>query len=217
MLRRLLPLAFLFAAAVAASGRSARLPLDPAILAGAEVFSAAEAHVAAAAQAAGLAFAPDPRPLPPQVLLTLDTAGGDVQKRNGLVYWRGDMLPDQLAPGETGTLVRRHRSKTGTWKTVRTQENVGPAARADLVPVARTAGTLVLPPMIIETSYHLGSVGASAATLVLWRTADEDSPPLGGCIVLADPPPALAEALAARLPDFPARADWAAEFDAYAR
>lgn len=217
MLRRLLPLAFLFAAAVAASGRSARLPLDPAILAGAEVFSAAEAHVAAAAQAAGLAFAPDPRPLPPQVLLTLDTAGGDVQKRNSLVYWRGDMLPDQLAPGETGTLVRRHRSKTGAWKTVRTQENVGPNARADLMPVARTAGTLVLPPMIIETSYHLGSVGASAATLVLWRTADEDSVPLGGCIVLADPPPALAEALAARLPDFPARADWAAEFDAYAR
>ena len=167
MLRRLLPLAFLFAAAVAASGRSARLPLDPAILAGAEVFSAAEAHVAAAAQAAGLAFAPDPRPLPPQVLLTLDTAGGDVQKRNSLVYWRGDMLPDQLAPGETGTLVRRHRSKTGAWKTVRTQENVGSAARADLMPVARTAGTLVLPPMIIETSYHLGSVGASAATLVL--------------------------------------------------
>lgn len=217
MLRRLLPLAFLLAAAVAASGRSARLPLAPGTLAGAEVFSAAEAHVAAAAQAAGLAFAPEPRPLPPQVLLTLDTAGGDVQKRNGLVYWRGDMLPDQLAPGETGTLVRRHRSKTGTWKTVRTQENVGPAARADLVPAARTAGTLVLPPMIIETSYRLGDVGACAATLVLWRTADEDSAPLGGCIVLAEPPPALAEALAARLPDFPARADWAAEFDAYAR
>ena len=217
MLRRLLPIALFLTGAVAASGGSARLPLDPAALTGAEVFSAAEAHVAAAAQAAGLAFAPDPRPLPPQVLLTLDTAGGDVQKRNSLVYWRGDMLPDQLAPGETGTLVRRHRSKTGAWKTVRTQENVGPNARADLMPVARTAGTLVLPPMIIETSYHLGSVGASAATLVLWRTADEDSPPLGGCIVLADPPPALAEALAARLPDFPARADWAAEFDAYAR
>ena len=173
--------------------------------------------MAAAAQAAGLAFAPDPRPLPPQVLLTLDTAAGDLQKRNGLVYWRGEMLPDQLAPGETGTLVRRHRSKTGTWKTVRTQDNVGPNARADLVPVARTAGAFALPPMIIETSYHLGSAGASAATLVLWRTAAEDSVPLGGCIVLADPPPALAEALAARLPDFPARADWAAAFDAYAR
>ena len=99
--------------AAAASARTARLPLDPALLAGAEVFTAAEAHVAAAAQAAGLAFVPDPRPLPPQVLVTLDTAGGDLQKRNGLVYWRGEMLPDQLAPGETGTLVRRHRSKTG--------------------------------------------------------------------------------------------------------
>ena len=82
---------------------------------------------------------------------------------------------------------------------------------------ARTAGTLVLPSMIIETSYQLGSVGDCAATLVLWRTAAEDSAPLAGCIVLAEPPPALAETLAARLPDFPARADWAAEFDAYAR
>ena len=217
MLRRLLPIACLFCAVSGVFARPARLPLDPAVLAGAEIFTAAEAHVAAAAQAAGLAFAPEPRPLPPQVLLTLDTAGGDVQKRNGLVYWRGDMLPDQLAPGETGTLVRRHRSKSGAWKTVRTQEDVGPAARADLVSAARTAGTLVLPSMIIETSYQLGSVGDCAATLVLWRTADEDSAPLAGCIVLAEPPLALAETLAARLPDFPGRADWAAEFDAYAR
>ena len=217
MVRRLLPIALLFCTAAAAFGGSARLPLDPAALSGAEVFTAAEEHVAAAAQTAGLAFVPDPRPLPPQVLVTLDTAGGDLQKRNGLVYWRGEMLPDQLAPGETGTLVRRHRSKTGAWKSVRTQEDVGPAARADLVPVARTAGTLILPPTIIETSYRLGDAGACAATLVLWRTAEEDSAPLAGCIVLADPPPALAEALAARLPDFPARPDWAAEFDAYAR
>ena len=217
MVRRLLPIALLLCTVSGAGAGAARLPLDPAALSGAEVFTAAEEHVAAAAQTAGLAFVPDPRPLPPQVLVTLDTAGGDLQKRNGLVYWRGEMLPDQLAPGETGTLVRRHRSKTGAWKTVRTQEDVGPAARADLVSVARTAGMLVLPPMIIETSYQLGSVGDCAATLVLWRTAAEDSVPLGGCIVLTDPPPALAEALAARLPDFPALADWAAAFDAYAR
>ena len=217
MVRRLLPIALLLCAVSGAGAGAARLPLDPAALSGAEVFTAAEEHVAAAAQTAGLAFVPDPRPLPPQVLVTLDTAGGDLQKRNGLVYWRGEMLPDQLAPGETGTLVRRHRSKTGAWKTVRTQEDVGPNARADLVPVARTAGTLILPPTIIETSYRLGDAGACAATLVLWRTAEEDSAPLAGCIVLADPPPALAEALAARLPDFPARPDWAAEFDAYAR
>ena len=217
MVRRLLPIVLLLGAASGVFARDARLPLDPAALAGAEVFTAAEAHVAAAAQAAGLAFASDPRPLPPQVLLTLDTAGGDVQKRNGLVYWRGEMLPDQLAPGETGTLVRRHRSKTGAWKTVRTQENVGPDSRADLVPAAHAAGTLVLPPLIIETSYRIGDAGACAATLVLWRTAEEDSAPLAGCIVLAEPPPALVEALAARLPDFPARAEWAAEFDAYAR
>lgn len=217
MFRRLLPIALLLCAVSGAHARSARLPLDPSALAGASIFTEAEAHVAAAAQAAGLVFVPDPRPLPPQVLLTLDTAAGDVQKRNGLVYWRGDMLPDQLAPGETGTLVRRHRTKTGAWKTVRTQENVGPAARADLVPAARTAGALVLPPLIIETSYRLGDVGAAAATLVLWRTAEEGSAPLAGGIVLAEPPAALAEALAARLPDFPARAAWAAEFDAFAR
>ena len=217
MVRRLLPIVLLLGAASGVFARDARLPLDPAALAGAEVFTAAEAHVAAAAQAAGLAFASDPRPLPPQVLLTLDTAGGDVQKRNGLVYWRGEMLPDQLAPGETGTLVRRHRSKTGAWKTVRTQDDVGPAARADLVPVARTGGAVALPPVVIETSYRIGDAGACAATLVLWRTAEEDSAPLAGCIVLAEPPPALVEALAARLPDFPARAEWAAEFDAYAR
>ncbi|MGD9611515.1 MAG: hypothetical protein AB7V22_01280 [Kiritimatiellia bacterium] len=217
MVRRLLPIVLFLLAAAAASARSARLPLDPAVLAGAEVFTAAEKHVAAAAQAAGLAFVPDPRPLPPQVLLTLDTAAGDVQQRNGLLYWRGDMLPDQLAPGETGTLVRRRRSKTGAWKTVRTQENVGPAARADLAPVARTGPAGALPPLIIETSYRLGSAGAAAATLVLWRTADEDSAPLAGCIVLTEPPAALVDALQARLPDFPARAAWAAEFDAYAR
>ena len=217
MVRRLLPIALLLCAVSGAGAGAARLPLDPAALSGAEVFTAAEEHVAAAAQTAGLAFVPDPRPLPPQVLVTLDTAGGDLQKRNGLVYWRGEMLPDQLAPGETGTLVRRHRSKTGAWKSIRTQENVASNARADLVPVARTTGTLALPPMISETAYHLGAAGGSAATLVLWRTAAEDSVPLGGCIVLTDPPPALAEALAARLPDFPARADWAAAFDAYAR
>ena len=217
MVRRLLPLALFLLAAATASARSARVPLDPAALAGAEVFTAAEAHVAAAAQAAGLAFGPDPRPLPPQVLLTFDTTDGDVQKRRGILYWRGEMLPDQLAPGESGTLVRRHRTQTGAWKTVRTQNDVGPAARADLVPAPRRVGDTALPAMIIETSYRLGRAGESAATLVLWRTADEDSAPLAGCIVLAEPPPALADALAARLPDFPARADWAAEFDALAR
>ena len=219
MICRPLPIlaALLIGAAGPAAARTIRIPLDPASLGGAAIFTQAERLLAQAAQTARLPFAADPRPLPPQVVLTLASAGGDAQKQASLLFWRGDMLPDQLAPGETGTLVRRHRSKSGAWKTVRTQEDVGPAARADLVSAARTAGTLVLPPMIIETSYQLGSVGDCAATLVLWRTADEDSAPLAGCIVLAEPPPALAEALAARLPDFPARADWAAEFDAYAR
>ena len=217
MVRRLLPIALLLCAVSGAFARTARLPLDPAALGGASIFTDAEQHVAAAAQAAGLAFVPDPRPLPPQVLLTFDVADGHIQKRNGILYWRGDMLPDQLAPGETGTFVRRHRSKTGAWKTVRTQADVASNARADLVAVARATPSFALPPMIIETAYQLGTAGDSPATLVLWRTADEDSAPLGGYVALVDPSPALLEALQARLAPFAARADWAAEFDALAR
>ena len=59
MVRRLLPIALLFCTAAAAFGGSARLPLDPAVLAGAEVFTAAEEHVAAAAQTATLPDVPD--------------------------------------------------------------------------------------------------------------------------------------------------------------
>ena len=217
MVRRLLPIALLFCTAAAAFGGSARLPLDPAVLAGAEVFTAAEEHVAAAAQAAGLAFVPDSRPLPPQVLLPLDTADGRIQKRRGLLYWRGDMLPDQLAPGETGTLVRRHRNAAGTWKTVRTEEGVAPAARTNLVPVARASASFALPTLILETPYQLGTLAGAPVRLVLWRTATEDSAPLGGFIEIPDEPVALRDALNARLAPFAAQADWAAEFDAFAR
>ena len=217
MRRRLLPLALLLCASAAAAGTT-RIPLDPDTLGGAAVFTAVEGHVAAAAQAAGLAFAPDPRPLPPQVLLTFDMAGGQIQKRNGLLYWRGDMLPDQLAPGETGTFVRRHRRPDGTWRTVRAQAGAGPASRLELLPVDRANAHFILPAMILETPYRIGTVGEAAATLVLWRRADEDSPPLGGFLALTDEaPPALLDALNARLAPFAAQADWAAEFDAFSR
>ncbi len=214
MLRRLIPIAFLLCAAGAPA---ARIPLDPATLGGPDIFTEAERHVAAAAQSAGIPFASDPRPLPPRVILNFDTADGKIQKRNGILYWRGDMLPDQLAPGETGTLVRRLRSRPGAWRTFRAQEGVSATSRTNLVPAVRATAHFTLPPMIIETPYQLGTCGGSPAILVFWRTAEEDSPPLGAFIDLPDPAPDLVEALAARLPDFPARADWAAEFDAFSR
>ncbi len=218
MVRRLPPIVLLFLLGAATTfARPARIPLDPASLAGAEVFTDAEQRVASAAQAVGLAFAPDPRPLPPQVLLTFDTPDGKIRKRNGLLYWRGDMLPDQLAPGETGTFVRRHRNPDGAWRTTRTQEDAGPASNTNLVPVAHAAESLVLPPMIIETAYQLGTAGESSATLVLWRAAEEDSAPLGGFIALEDPSPDLLDALNARCVPFETQADWAAAFDAFAR
>ena len=43
-----------------------------------------------------------------------------------------------------GTLVQRHRSKTGAWKTVRTQADVGPASRTNLVPVARATAKFMM-------------------------------------------------------------------------
>ncbi|HAL91809.1 MAG TPA: hypothetical protein DCM68_02135 [Verrucomicrobia bacterium] len=217
MLRRLLPIALLLLAAPAAQARAARIPLDPATLCGASIFTDVEQHVARAATAAGLAFVPDPRPLPPQIILTLDTADGAVQQRNGLLFWRGDMLPDQLAPGETGILVRKRRAPGGTWKNTRVREGFSLAAHTNFLPVARAGAGLALPAMIIETSYHLGTLGEAPAMLVLWRTAEEDSAPLGGFIALQSPPPALLDALQSRLAPFASQAAWAAEFDALSR
>ena len=195
-----------------------QVPLDPATLAGAEIFNTAEQQVAAAAAAAGLVFTPDSHPLPPQVLLPLDTADGRIQKRNGLLYWRGDMLPDQLAPGETGTFIRRHQDKRGAWKTVRIQENAAPGSRTNLVPVVRTTAHFILPSLIIETPYQLGTLADCPVRLVLWRTAAEDSAPLGGFLdVPENSPPAFQEALKSRLAPFDAQADWAAVFTAFSR
>lgn len=216
MARRCFPIlaAALLLAASGASARIARLPLDPATLGGPDIFAAAETRLAQAAKTAGLVFVPDPRPLPPQVILTLDTAQATVQKRNGLLLWRGDMLPDQLAPAETGTLLRKRRQPDGTWKTTRLRADYAPAAHPDLIAVARRTAHFALPPMVIETPYQLGTLGDAPVALVLWRSADEDSAPIGGAIALPDPSPAFLDAWQALQPSFDAQADWAAEFDA---
>ena len=218
MFRRFFPIlsaALLFAAANA-SARLVHVPLDPATLGGADIFTAAEAQVARATQAAGLAFVPDPRPLPPQVIVPLDTAKAAVQQRNGILFWRGDMLPDQLAPAETGTLIRKRHEPDGSWKTIRTKENYALASRVDLLPVVRATPHFTLPRTLIETPYQLGTLGEASVRLVLWRTAEEDTAPLGGAIVLQDPAPALLESLNSALLPFAAQAAWAAEFDAFA-
>jgi hypothetical protein len=218
MPRRLFPILlatlFLAASAGGANLRTVRLPLAPASLAGADIFTTAEAKIARAATAAGLAFAPDPRPLPPQIILTLDTVQASVQKRNELLLWRGDMLPDQLAPAETGTLIRKRGEPGGTWKTIHTRTAFALSSRTNLIAVARPAKNFTLPRMIIETPYQLGTLGTAPVVLVLWRTTQEDSAPLGGFIALQDPPAAFLDALPAHLPPFDAQAEWAAEFDA---
>jgi hypothetical protein len=218
MSRRFFPIlsvVLLFAAANA-SARIVHVPLDPATLGGADIFTGAEAKVARAAKTAGLDFVADPRPLPPQVIVPLDTAKAAVQKRKGILFWRGDMLPDQLAPAETGTLIRKHPGPGGIWKTIRTKENYALASRVDLLPVVRTNAHFALPRLLIETPYQLGNLGDAPVLLVLWRTAEEDTAPLGGAIALQNPDPALLAALSASLPPFAAQADWAAEFDALA-
>lgn len=215
MFRRRLPIAAILSCALSASARTAFVPLDPAALGGAGVFVQAEQAAARAAQAAGAAFVPDSRPLPPQIVMTYDTPDGKIRKRNGILYWRGDMLPDQLAPGETGALVRRRLGTNGVWRTVRTKKDVPPASDTNLVSVSRAAAGFALPPMIIETPYQLGTIGDAPVMLVLWRTAAEDSAPLAGALALRDPPPALLDALRSQVAPFPAQADWTAAFDAF--
>ena len=216
MARRFLAIlaAGLSLAASGADARTRHLPLDPATLDGPGIFTQAETFLARAAKTAGLDFVPDSRPLPPQVILPLDTARAAVQKLDGLLFWRGEMLPDQLAPAEAGTLLRKRHEPDGTWKTIRIRENCVLAAYPDLVAVARTNAHFALPRMIIETSYQLGTLGDVPATLVLWRTPEEGSAPIGGALALPDPPPALLDALSAVQPPFDAQAEWTAEFDA---
>lgn len=216
MIRRFFPLltALLFTAAAGAGASPAYCPLDPVSLRGPAIFTDAESLAAGAARQAGLEFTPDSRPLPPQVILTLDNENGDIRKRNGILVWRGDMLPDQLAPAEAGTLVRKRRTEEGLWKTTRRKENCAPDAMVRFQPADRPDPPVPLPAMIIETPYRLGTIGPDPVILVLWRSTDEGSPPLGGALVLSNPSPALRKALQAQIPAFDRQADWAAEFDA---
>jgi len=204
----------LLCAAFSAEANRAQIPLPPKSLAGADIFTEAEAHVAQAAQASGLTFTPDPRPLPPQVILTLDTPKGTVQKRKGLLIWRGDMLPDQMAPEDVGTLIRKKLQPDGTWKTTRTRTEFKRSARTNLLPVARATAQGLLPPMIIETAYHLGRAGAANTTLVLWRIPEEGSAPLAGFIQLSPAPSNLVQALQAALPVFETQDTWGIEINA---
>lgn len=198
----------------AADSVIARFPLDPGRLAGAEIFTEAEAHVSEAAQKAGLSFASDPRPLPPQVILQLDTPKGTVLKRHGLLFWRGEMLPDQMAPGDTGVLVRKKQQRDGSWKTTRTQQDFELSSRTNLLPTARTGAVGTLPAMMIETAYHLGSAGKADAELVLWRTEEEGSEPLAGFIRITHAPSNLVASLQNTLPAFEGQTNWAVEIDA---
>lgn len=209
-----IPLTALFWTGICACAEISRVPLDPARLEGPDIFIAAESTVARAAKAAGLVFTPDPHPLPPQVILTLDTAKGTVRKRDGLLIWRGAMLPDQMAPEDQGTLIRKKRQPNGTWKTTRTRQDFARSSRTNLLPVARTAAQGQLPAMIIETAYQLGTAGPASATLVLWRTVKEGSAPLAGFIQLNPASSPLLQALQSLLPDFASKNSWAAEFDA---
>ena len=217
MVRFRLPMFLLLLSASFVAARAAQFPLEPASLSGADIFTRAEQQAAAAAASAGLDFVSDSHPLPPQVILPLDTADGRIQKRNGLLYWRGDMLPDQLAPGETGTLIRRHLAHNGAWKTLRTEAGVAPGARTNLVAVTRATAHFTLPAMIIETPYQLGTLAGAPVRLVLWRTAQEDSAPIGGFLDVPEASPAFLEALKSGLAPFAAQSDWAAEFGAFAR
>ena len=210
----LIPTAILLLAAGGASAGTVNLPLDPAGLAGPGIFTAAPRQVARAAEAAGLTFTAAPKPLPPQVILPLATPAGTGAPEHDLLFWRGDMLPDQLAPAETGTLIRKRREADGTWHRLGARHSHPRPDGTHLVPVARATEHFTLPATIIATPYQLGHLGSAPVRLELWRSPEEDSVPVGGALVLSDPPPALLDAFRKLLPPFPSQAAWAAEFEA---
>ena len=215
MARRALPCLLAALLAAAAAAQTVHIPLDPASLGGAAVFTDAETLVARASAEAGASFDPAPRPLPPQVILPL-AQKDEARRRDDVVYfWRGDILPDQMAPAESGTLCRRKLQKSGGWKTTRTHDGPSDPLPASLMPAPPAGPGTALPDLIIETPYHLGRAGTADAVLLLWRSVEEGSAPLGGAIALRDPPPELADAVRALSPDWAGRADWQRLFDAF--
>lgn len=129
-----------------------------------------------------------------------------------LLVWRGDMLPDQMAPGEIGTLFQKRQQADGSWTTVQARADFELVAHPVLVPQPPPPPLRDLPAMIIETPYLLGTIGGQPVTLLLWRTPEEGRAPLGGAVQLSVPPSKLVSALQARVPPFPEQAGWAAEF-----
>ena len=218
MIRRLSPIQhavlLLLLATCASPARNVYIPLEPSTLVGADIFDTAHTHVTQASQSAHLDFVSDPRPLPPQIILNLDTVDGAVQQRKGLLLWRGDMLPDQLAPAEIGTLIRKRHEPDGMWKTIRIRGNDVLSTHPHLVPTPRRTPQGILPQMIIETVYQLGTLDGAPVSLVLWRTEEEGSAPIGGALALPNPSTALLDSLNSVLPPFAEQKGWASEFDA---
>ena len=211
-----LPLFFLAASLFASSpslAQSLRVPLDPSRLAGADVFAEAESIVARAAETAGRAFVANPCPRPPRVVLLFDASAQASPSNAAVAFWRGDMLPDQLAPAESGTLFSRSRSlPDGLWQTDSAAESPPYPPPELLTPAPRDP----LPSMFIETAYRLGSVGDSSAELLLWRAPEEGSPPIAGAVALLAPSQSLGEALLSAAPVFVSQSFWRSEFDALA-
>ncbi len=122
------------------------------------------------------------------------------------------MLPDQMAPGEIGTLYRQRQQPDGLWQTIQTRAPFAWATLPDLSPQSPPPPLLNLPAMIIETPYHIGTLADRPVRLLLWRTPEEGSAPLGGAIQINDPPADFLPALQVQIPPFPEQAAWAAEF-----
>ncbi len=122
------------------------------------------------------------------------------------------MLPDQMAPGEIGTLYRQRQQPDGLWQTIQTRAPFAWATLPDLSPQSPPPPLLNLPAMIIETPYHIGTLADRPVRLLLWRTPEEGSAPLGGAIQINDPPADFLPALQAQMLPFPEQAAWSAEF-----
>ena len=195
----------IFAAAVC-------IPLNPATLAGADIFTQTEQQVAQAARQAGCTFHTSPAPAAPQVILTFipppppapaptpppalspptepsaTPPPPPARKRKKstppaapvappaappaapappaleLLIWRGDMLPDQMAPGEIGTLYRQRQQPDGLWQTIQTRAPFAWATLPDLSPQSPPPPLLLLVVQVARTvdDQTQGQVGRRA-------------------------------------------------------
>ena len=121
-------------------------------------------------------------------------------------------LARRYAPRPNGTrrnrnLYRQRQQPDGLWQTIQTAP-----LRVGHPPLPPPPPLLNLPAMIIETPYHIGTLADRPVRLLLWRTPEEGSAPLGGAIQINDPPADFLPALQAQMLPFPEQAAWAAEF-----